>query len=554
MKVNSNPLYLLIDEQPEAFKKGFRIQPSNSLDNGPYYMLHFPLLPQNRINIDTYKLIAVDAHISIYEEDKKEMAHSAFHLTVNLIDNVEDEYCVHLFYTLSGDYLFYTFRDGENNFHELESKEELLNFGKKNIQTFLDTLSEQQQSYKKQYDRLTNKAHNLSRLAETHQSQKLLKKTLSNYKRSLCELIDFIESATLFNQNHLAGIGVYKSLLDNTQQKLASFESAPRGNVPVIAATPVSEELSLIGESKPMENKSHSMELDSLNNKINALSRNRKTRTSSLILQEYELYQKKLNILKKSDTNPSPKGSKKTNHNNTDDFISVLDKMRQLQEEINSYVLDILRNDDRYRAMQNSLGALIQICSLKTSALLQTAVEYNRESIFEYLVAQRKDLDVNGLIQNVDGASKSLLEIAYKKDYIEMCKLLLQHGADSNIKRDIGLTSLGLCVINNDFNLFKMILEHSTVPLKEAVKNALDVAVFLKRIRNTGSFIGEIIRYNDNHQLKTYIPEFMDAFSQLDNVLNPRQKAFVTPYNFFQSSMKNTKERREEHLPTTSKP
>lgn len=228
--------------------------------------------------------------------------------------------------------------------------------------------------------------------------------------------------------------------------------------------------------------------------------------------------------------------------------------MRQLQEEINSYVLDILRNDDRYRAMQNSLGALIQICSLKTSALLQTAVEYNRESIFEYLVAQRKDLDVNGLIQNVDGASKSLLEIAYKKDYIEMCKLLLQHGADSNIKRDIGLTSLGLCVINNDFNLFKMILEHSTVPLKEAVKNALDVAVFLKRIRNTGSFIGEIIRYNDNHQLKTYIPEFMDAFSQLDNVLNPRQKAFVTPYNFFQSSMKNTKERREEHLPTTSKP
>lgn len=105
-------------------------------------------------------------------------------------------------------------------------------------------------------------------------------------------MIDFIESATLFNQNHLAGIGVYKSLLDNTQQKLASFESAPRGNVPVIAATPVSEELSLIGESKPMENKSHSMELDSLNNKINALSRNRKTRTSSLILQEYELYQK----------------------------------------------------------------------------------------------------------------------------------------------------------------------------------------------------------------------------------------------------------------------
>lgn len=654
MKEISNRLYLLIREQLQIFKKEFQVQEKKSLGNGPYYILICPVPAKNNITTELGEFIPIDTHISIYKEDKRELVHSAFHLTVNLTNKSGVKYCAHLFYDLSGDYLFYSFKDAANNSYELESKEELLGFGKKNIQSFLAILSELRQNYYKQYSTLVNKANNFSKSLDNNEAQGLSKKTLLRYKHSLSELIAFIESGTGFNQKHLEGIKIHQSLLQDTEQKLELLQSASRSTEPVIVETTASEEPSLPAGNKSVEKESHSTKMDELNKKINALSR-KKNRTPSLLLQEHELYLKKLALLKKKDSNSLKKSPKKTNNYSTDDeFIIVLNKELQLKEEIHSWILNILRDDSRYSTEQNSLLLLIQESSLNTNILLQATVEYNRLPMFEYLVAQRKDLDVNARM------SMSMLEIAYKKRHIDMFKLLLQHkaspdvicsnkksllycaceegrfqemellleagadpliktadglnsfgalllhlqpnleqvqlflkyapsvlhqiqgkknhectplvfacqrrwnkgvlflleqGANSNIKRDGGFTALGMCVVKNDLDLFKIILKHSKVALKESLENALDIAVFLKHRKNQDPslFIQEIIRYNDSRKLETHIPEFKDASNRLEKAISLHKKASVNPQNFFQAGKKYNKELGDEPTLSPSK-
>ncbi|MFJ1267132.1 ankyrin repeat domain-containing protein [Legionella lytica] len=458
MKESTNPLYRLLNEKQQAFMKGFRVQSKNSLDYGPYHMLDFAVT-RNKVRTALGEFTPVDAHISIYEEDKREVGHSAFHLTANLENNVGDEYCAHIYYSQSGDYIFHSFRDGQNKFYELKAVEGLLSFDKNNIQQFLSTLKELQREYHNKYSTLVNTANNLSKSLESNVPNK---KTLERYKDSVSDLIQFINSGTFFNQDHLASIKIHEDLLEEAQLKINSLHTAARNKaVPVIKETPV-QEPSLPAASKSVETESTSRKIDELNKKIVALSQKRKSRTPSLILQENDLYKQKLTLLQKSDSSSSKKSAKKTNHQDTDnEFMMTLNKVTELQEEINRCILDILKDNKRYSADTKALHSLISSCSIKTNVVLQTVVECNRGATFEYLVAQRKDIDVNA----VSASNASMLEIAYKKHHFEMFKQLLQNKASPDVICSNKNSLLYCACEEGRFKEMELLLEAGANPL-----------------------------------------------------------------------------------------
>ncbi len=114
------------------------------------------------------------------------------------------------------------------------------------------------------------------------------------------------------------------------------------------------------------------------------------------------------------------------------------------------------------------------------------------------------------------------LAYACQENMWDAVELLLRFGADPNKPRYDGHTPFGICVYKDNFELFKYVMENSTVPIRDGLSNALDMAV----VCNKQYFIDYILNYSDKHQLDLSMPDADEAMQRFEKC---KQFSLVKP-------------------------
>ncbi|CAM4478513.1 MAG: hypothetical protein LEGION0403_FIIPPAGN_02834 [Legionella sp.] len=179
-----------------------------------------------------------------------------------------------------------------------------------------------------------------------------------------------------------------------------------------------------------------------------------------------------------------------------------------------------------------SLGALV----------MRDDIIPNNDHVERFLICVRQTID-----QQQGRTNQLSTPLAYvcQKGWEDTAKLLLSHGANPNIGRFDGVTPLGVCVYKNNFKLFQSIIENSTVPVKQGLSNALDVAVLFQTLENDvdkNCFIEEVIRYSKEHQLDLEIPSATDAAIRLEKceVITPLRIHSISISTFFHNAPRSS--------------
>ncbi|MCL9684402.1 ankyrin repeat domain-containing protein [Legionella maioricensis] len=142
-----------------------------------------------------------------------------------------------------------------------------------------------------------------------------------------------------------------------------------------------------------------------------------------------------------------------------------------------------------------ALGALV----------MRTSKQFNKISMAKVFLTY-----VPQAVEQLQGKEESKstpLAYACQEDMWDVVELLLQFGANPNNPRHDGITPFGVCVYKNNFKLFKYVVENSTVPIREGLESALDLAVICERQH----FIEYIMQYSKEHQLNLSVPSIADA-------------------------------------------
>jgi ankyrin repeat protein len=640
----NNPLHNQIEENKEFFKEEFILFPRTSLSGANYYMLVPRSREKSKIQTGNEELTAVGFHITVYENVRKEVQNSTFHITINLIDENKNGYVARIYYSELGDYLFTTVKDKDNTYIDLNDSEKLLKFGNANIAPFVAKMLKLKQDYLEQYKLLEDRLNQLG-IAMVNVHMHELKEKLLEYKQALEKMISHIQSGTPFNQEHVLALKHYNDLLMDTEIKLSQLESneinhpqpvqkAPEKSLVVTtspqvekkAKTKLSESNSITLKNpepnKPTIKKEASppperVEIDEINKKIAAL-RKRNLSPIEKMLQEHKLQKQKCGLLEK------PAKKSKTPNKDETELLDTLIRSNQLLEEINNKVLTILHEEATYKEIdQQSLKALLQNCTLKTEDIMELAVSNNRLHVLELVMQLRKGvnlerktkkekqylleiaynkghfdifkclldhkaspdilcinkqpilftacmdarpkemealleakanplaMDPRGFgalgalvmrtssqfnqismakvlltyvpqtieqLQGEEGTKSTPLAYACQQDMWDVVELLLQFGADPNNPRQDGTTPFGVCVYKNNFKLFKHMVENSTIPIREGLANALDLAV----ICDHQHFIEYIMQYSEEHQLKLSVPSKNDAQKRYGKHIYPQ--------------------------------
>lgn len=113
-------------------------------------------------------------------------------------------------------------------------------------------------------------------------------------------------------------------------------------------------------------------------------------------------------------------------------------------------------------------------------------------------------------INNFDMQRRSPLHIASCKGYTEMVKLLLLHGADPNIKDDLGNTPLHLAACTNNIEIVTLLLQAGTdvSSLDNCGRNPLQLAQSKLRL------------IKDMHKTKFEPPEMQKLKDQIQQVVS----------------------------------
>jgi hypothetical protein len=444
MKEKSNSLYKLINEQKAFMKEAFILFPRASGLDTNYFML----IPRNGdrsvINTEYGELNAIGYHITVFDKLKESVKHSTFHITICLVDDNKKNFIARIFYRGFGTPIFYTIKDTETNLVNLGSGDELLAFGTKNIDPFIQRVLSLQQNYKVQFQELSNKfiaEQNI--LAEIRDG---FLEDLLKYKESVIAIIAHIKSEPLFNHEYLPTLKWYKKALAETENKLNFLIST---SLPKPPAEPVifpaeSESIkarsthSKVGFYTPKNSPSSTKstvkkEVDKTRVLVNELHEkmaavmSSKTNDLDKIIQEYELIKQKVSLLL------GPLNSKGKKVKKSQDDVELLDteiRCNQLLEQIDSILLKAF-NDEICHEKDDVLLRLLQHSSLKTQMLIGLAVNNNRPRLLELVLGARRDfkLDFKTQIEK-----QYLLEIAYNKGYLAVFQCLLAHNASPNIQ------------------------------------------------------------------------------------------------------------------------
>lgn len=670
-KEGSNPLYKLIDDENKFIKEEFILFERKSLSNTNYYMLTPRNRDRSKISTENGDLTAVDYHITVYEEVKKEVQYSTFHITISLIDKNKKSYVARIYYTEFGTSLFYTIKDEENIPVDISAKNSLLKFAASNIERFVNMLLSLEQDYDNQYRALANELIQKNKELENIDLC-LLGAKLLQYKRGLQTIISHIESGTMFNQEHLAALEIYGHLLSETEDKISLIQANTTQSEPIMTQSesepigvksphpqPVPKILkssSSTTKSVTKKEPSHAIDnikIDELNKKIATIPRLKNIGPLDKIFQEYELQNQKLNLLNKTN---ETKDKKSNQAQSETDLIDTTIRCNQLLDEINKIVLNVLKDEAAYKKIEKqSIRALLQQCHLETENLVELAVNNNRPLVLSLLMQIRNGINLE---MKTKDEKQHLLERAYNKGHLEMFQFLLAHkvspntvcankqsilfracsdgrakemealleakanplavddytgfaplaglvmrsnqeqinipmanvfltyaphtieqlqgrkgvestplayacqqgmwnvvelllrfGANPNNARYDGATPFGICVYKDNFELFKYVVENSTIPIREGISNALDMAV----VCGKQQFVEYIIEYSNEHQLDLSVPKIEEAKKRFEkHKLSPAVVSFGNNITslFFRSLLSDDSE--ENDLPLVS--
>lgn len=623
-----NPLYQLIEEWKKFMKEEFMLFTRTSLSNNNYYML----VPRNRerstITTEKGVLTAVGYHVTVYEELRKEVLDSTFHITISLIDENKNCYVARIYYNEYGTYLFDTIKDKEGNYVSFSDKGSLFKFAINSITPFVQRIQCLKQTYEKHYQSLHDELGQLnSDLVDADASS--LRTKLLAYQQGLQNIIRHIRSNALFNKEYLGALKFYNQSLHDTENRLRLIPMMKIQEVHVVEDVADSQERAQSSQSrstpkvlkvsssatKPARKKvavetTNEAKIVELKKRITALSCLKHIDPIDKVLQEYELQQQILGLLNKFNGRRAKTSSRSSN---VDALLDTSIRCNQLLDEINRIVLDVFNDKDRAQVIdQQAMLVLLQQCTLKTDVLVELAVKNNCLSALKLLMQVRKDVQL-GMKTKVD--KRCPLEIAYHHGYLDMFQFLLDHkvsanivctnkqpilfhacmsgraqemealleagadplvvdstgfsplgallmrsdkerinipmakvfltyaphaieqlqgrkgteniplayacqencwdavelllefGADPNNTRFDGLTPFAVCVYKKNFELFKFMVENSTIPIREGLSNALDVAV----MSENELFIEYIINYSEKHQLNLSRPDMDEA-------------------------------------------
>ncbi len=635
-----NPLYKLIEERKEFMKEDFILFLKTSLSNKNYYMLVPRSRDRSKIPTENGTLTAVGYHITVYEEVRKEVHDSTFHITISLIDENKQSYVARIYYNKYGTYLFNTIKDKEGHFVDIGNIDKLLEFADSSIGPFVEKILNLKDEFDQQYHILKQNLEQLSSELVNIDSG-LLRPTLLEYKQELQAMISHIQSNTLLNQKYLSVLRFYSDSLKNTEQRLSEIKVKKIDAVPVVGDGTQSEDRAAVESPQPESVLKISKALSSttksarkkgaiagidreqitvLNQKIAAVLLLKEIDPINKVLQEYELQKQKLTLLNKTNGKNTRKSS---GAKNEDDILDTTIRCNRLSEDINKLVVEVFNDEVAYKAIDTqSMKLLLQQCTLKTERLVELTVSNNCLLALKLLMQIRKDIKLEAKVHN---GKPSLLEIAYNNDHLDMFKFLLEHkvspnivcaneqpilftacadgrakemealleakanplavdpkgfaplgallmrtdqkpihtpmakvlltyaphameqmqgrkgnectalayacqqdmweavelllrfGADPNKPRSDGHTSFGVCVYKDNFELFKYVVENSTVPIREGLSNALDMAVVCEKKH----FIDYIMDYSKEHQLNLLMPEADEAMRRFDKFKQP---------------------------------
>ncbi|WP_045094819.1 ankyrin repeat domain-containing protein [Legionella fallonii] len=464
-----NSLYWLIDKCYDFMKSEFILFPRTSLSNENYYML----VPRNRdrskISTEMGELTAIGYHITVYDQIRKDVKNSTFHITISLIDENKNSYVARIYYKDFGKYLFSTIKDREHNLVDIGPQDNLLKFGDDNIALFVTMILDLKKDYDERYQLLADGAIQLNGALSNITNPPLLRKKLLDYKKGLQDIISHIESGTLFNQEHSGELAIYKGFLSDTEHELREMEAKTshrkevqkaekNSKVVTIKQTELSQVtktsqpgLSVLADSEaimaqsetvkettrpgPSSQKSEGskqktklvstgVKINELNKELVAILGSKDIGVLEQVSREYELQNKKLALLEND-------SGTKSNKKSEGQLLDTVIRCNQLRKKINGMVLNAFNDETAYKKLdRQSMRSLLQQCDLKTEVLVKLAVESNRVQALQLLMQLRKDINL-GIKTKEE--KQYLLEIAYKKGHFEMFKFLLDHKVSPNI-------------------------------------------------------------------------------------------------------------------------
>ena len=107
---------------------------------------------------------------------------------------------------------------------------------------------------------------------------------------------------------------------------------------------------------------------------------------------------------------------------------------------------------------------------------LYLAIDNNDFSLFNALINKE-------LIKYSENGENSFLILATDNNCLEICRLLIENGANVNYHSDIGETALGCAVINNNIELVLLLIESGAeinatdimgIKIKDLAENSSD--------------------------------------------------------------------------------
>lgn len=382
-----NDLYQLIDQQYDFLKSKFIISTGTSMSNSNYFVLEPKRQSRNKIRTDNGELTALGYHITVYNIFEDNLHNSTFHITMNLIDENNNDYIARVYYKGLDEYLFCTIKNKNKKPFTLVSQDSLVKFADENIASFVKMFDEFKKDYDKRYQDLVDLTTKQNRaIMNTQSPQKLL-----DYRQELQHLISHIESGTLFNQKHVDKLEHYHEALNRIDQKISDIDKKETS----LTTTPVQCSNTKSTANKVVES-SNSIKIDEINKEISALLRLKNITPVAKILQEHELQNKKRVLLQKDAKTNDRKSSKK----NDDLFMDIVIRCNQLQEDINKHVLHFLNDKKTYKKLDpQSMSGLLEKCNLKTEKLVALAINNNCVLALQQLMQLRKDINLELKIQ-----------------------------------------------------------------------------------------------------------------------------------------------------------
>lgn len=422
-----NPVFNLLKSQIKIVANSYKVTNKKTQNNVEYFLLE----PKNKglnkdqpiLHIDGNNYTPTDFHLSVYADlstDSKYLK-SSYHLTIELVDKNKHDITARIYCDQYDKIQFIEVKDSNAKLIPVAERETIAQFAKTYTANFsalvwkiYDFLHQHfNKKYTESLAQLTEKSKYLDEAQLSH---------LNDYQQQLEQVI-----AQLMQWNKYA-LNPHSHLLRHFEKlKVQITNRLAEAQMPLLTnkVEPIEYKQAVNDIQPPLNEvvtKPTLSELAQLNMQLETLKRDKKLSEYKKIVREHTLLHKKFELAI------------------GDEALNCIVRCQELESQALLKLREFLESTEKQKKVsQSEVAALVKLISYIDPSIFELAVSKDKTTILSELLVHHKYININMAFTN---KKLFLLDIAYEKKYINIFKLLLQHGAFIERRDEQGKTLL----------------------------------------------------------------------------------------------------------------